>query len=99
WIEVGAPDAQRLHRGAKRAARAAVYTHRNIARVLADLDGKGIYRAAEIPVYEFGRGYIENVAAVLQRRVEMTVSVVERKLDLDVCGQSFTTLVQEHHFT
>ncbi|MGH8445457.1 MAG: YaeQ family protein, partial [Solimonas sp.] len=27
WIEIGAPDAERLHRGSKLAGRAAVYTH------------------------------------------------------------------------
>src|SRR5213592_3450237 len=28
WIEVGAPDAERLHRASKLASRVAVYTHR-----------------------------------------------------------------------
>src|SRR5687768_8248621 len=40
WVEVGMPDAQRLHRGSKLAGRAAVYTHRNIVQVLAELTGK-----------------------------------------------------------
>src|SRR5437660_2632093 len=31
WVEVGMPTAERLHRGSKLAARAAVYTHRNVA--------------------------------------------------------------------
>src|SRR2546429_8677830 len=30
WIEVGMPDAARLHRGLKLAGRAAVYTHRDV---------------------------------------------------------------------
>src|SRR5881409_3219315 len=38
WIEVGAPGAERLHRGSKLAGRAAVYTHRNISQVLSELD-------------------------------------------------------------
>src|SRR5690606_4697336 len=33
WIEVGAPDAERLHRGSKSAERVAVYTHRDPAKV------------------------------------------------------------------
>ncbi len=32
WIDVGMPDAPRLHRGSKLAGRAAVYTHRNVAK-------------------------------------------------------------------
>ncbi len=99
WVEVGAPEAQRLHRGAKRAGRVAVYTHRNVARVLADLDGKGIHRAAEIPVYAFGRGYIEEVAAALQRRADISLSITERELYLDLSGRTFSTSVTEHRFT
>src|SRR2546425_6734442 len=98
WIEVGAPDAQRLHRGSKLAGRAAVYTHRNVAQVLTELDGKGIHRASEIPVYEFGRGFIDAIAAVVPRRAAVTVSITERHLYLDLDGRSFDTAVVEHHF-
>ncbi len=99
WVEVGMPDAQRLHRGSKVAGRVAVYTHRNIDKVLAELGGKQIHRGAEIPVYELGLTFVEDVAAVLQRRVEVSVSVTERQLYLDISGQTFNTAVVEHHFT
>src|SRR5450756_214185 len=33
WIEVGMPDAERLHRASKLAARVAVYTHRDLRNV------------------------------------------------------------------
>src|SRR5213594_3063582 len=89
WIEVGSPDPQRLHRGSKLAGRAAVYTHRNVAQVLAELDGKGIHRASEIPVYGFDRGFIDSVAAVLPRRAAVTLSVTERHLYLDLDGRTF----------
>ena len=45
WIEVGAPSAERLHRGSKRAKRTAVYTHRDPAQVLALYKGARIHRA------------------------------------------------------
>ena len=99
WIEVGMPDAQRLHRGSKLAGRVAVYTHRNVAQVLAELNGKKIHRAAEIPVYEFGRGFVQAVAAVVQRRADVSVSITERQLYLDISGQTFNTTVAEHRFT
>jgi uncharacterized protein YaeQ len=99
WVEVGMPDSQRLHRGSKLAGRVAVYTHRNIAQVLAELSGKKIHRAAEIPVYEFGRGFVEAVAAVLQRRANVSVSITERQLYLEISGQTFNTEIMEHRFT
>lgn len=99
WIEVGMPDAPRLHRGSKLAGRAAVYTHRNVAKVLDGLSGKRVHRGSEIPVYEFGRGFVDDVSAVLQRRDKVSVSITERQLYLDVSGQTFNTMVVEHRFS
>ena len=99
WIEVGMPEASRLHRGSKLAGRAAVYTHRNVAKVLDGLNGQQVHRAAEIPVYEFGKGFVEEVAAVLQRREQLSVSVTERQLYLEVSGQTFSTTIMEHRFS
>lgn len=93
WIEVGMPDSGRLHRGSKLAGRAAVYTHRNVAQVLGELSGKKIHRAEQIPVYDFGRGFIESVVPAIERRLTMSLSVTERHLYLDVNGQSFTTTI------
>ena len=98
WIEVGMPDASRLHRGSKLAGRVAVYTHRNIAKVLEGLSGKQVHRAAEIPVYGFGTGFVDDVAAVLQRRDKVSVSITERQLYLDVSGRTFSTTVVERRF-
>jgi uncharacterized protein YaeQ len=98
WIEVGMPDASRLHRGRKLAGRAAVYTHRNVAKVLEGLTGKQVHRAEEIPVYEFGKGFIDEVAAMLQRREKMSLSITERQLYLEVSGRTFHTAVVEHRF-
>jgi uncharacterized protein YaeQ len=98
WIEVGMPDAARLHRGSKLAGRAAVYTHRNVAKVLEGLNAKQVHRANDIPVYEFGKGFVDDVAAVLQRRDTISVSITERQLYLDISGQTFNTTIVEHRF-
>src|SRR5918995_2360224 len=68
WIEVGMPDANRLHRGSKHAGRVAVYTHRDARQLLAQLTGEKIHRAREIPIRAFDRAAIEEVAATLDRR-------------------------------
>jgi len=95
WIEVGAPDADRLHRGSKLAGRVAVYTHRDPAMVMGQLAGKKIHGAADIPIYTFGRGFIERVAGILPRRASLSLTVTERQLYLDVDDQSFTTTIEE----
>jgi uncharacterized protein YaeQ len=99
WIEVGMPSADRVHRGMKKAGRVAVYTHRAVGQVLAQLAGQGVHRASEIPVYEFGAGFIEEVAATIDRRAKVSVSVTERQLYLDVDGRTFTTSIGEHRFS
>ena len=96
WIEVGAPDADRLHRGSKLAGRAAIYTHKDPAQLLAQLNGRKIHRAADIPVYSFGRGFMETAAKPLERRSKLSISITERQLYLEVNGQTFSTTVEEH---
>lgn len=96
WIEVGAPDADRLHRGSKLAGRAAVYTHRDPAQLLALFAGRKIHRAEDIPVYALGREFISSVASRLQRRASLAVSVTERQLYLDLDGQNQSTTIAEH---
>lgn len=95
WIEVGAPDPERIHRAAKRAPRMAIYTHRDTAPLLALYAGHKLHRAAEIPLYSFGRGFIDTVTPALQRRNTMTLSVTDRAMYLDLNGQSFETEIVE----
>jgi len=97
WIEVGMPDADRLHRASKLTDRVAVYTHRDIRNVLGQLEKRKIHRAEAIPIYTFGRGFVEDVASRLDRRVSMSISVTERHVYLDIAGQSLTTVIEEHH--
>jgi uncharacterized protein YaeQ len=96
WIEVGAPDADRIHRATKLAGRVAVYTHRPIRMVLEQLSGKKIHRADEVPVYTFGERFIEEVAEAVGRRAVLALTVTERQLYLDLDGRTFTTVIEQH---
>ena len=51
WIEVGMPDADRLHRASKASPRVAVYVHRDPSQFLARLAGERIHRADAIEIY------------------------------------------------
>lgn len=95
WIEVGMPDAERVHRGSKLAGRAAVYTHRDPQQLLNLWAGQKIHRAEEVPVYAFGRDFISQAAQSLQRRSKLAISVTERQLYLDVDGKSLSTTIEE----
>lgn len=96
WIEVGAPDAARLHFGSKLAGRVAVYTHRDPAKLLANWAGKTIHRASDIVVRSFDPGFIDAATAALARRNTATVSVTEGQLYVDLNGTSLSTTVHSH---
>lgn len=95
WIEVGAPDADRLHHGSRAAERVAVYTHRDPERIALAWAGKKIHRAEDIPVHSFDPGFTDAATPALERRNRMTVSVTERQLYLDLNGTSLTTALHE----
>ncbi len=96
WIEVGMPDAARLHRGSKRAGRVAVYTHRDARQLLGQLAGEKIHRAADIPVRAFDRGLIEEAAALIERRTSLALSVSDRELHLSFGDRTITLPMIEH---
>jgi uncharacterized protein YaeQ len=96
WIEVGAPDADRLHHGSKRADRTAVYTHRDPLKVRAAWSGKRIHRAGDIALYSFDPGFVDAAVAVLERRNDMVLSVTERRLYLELNGTTLSSAVHEH---
>lgn len=96
WIEVGLPEADRLHRASKLAGRVAVYPHRDIRIYLGQLEGRRIHRAEEIGIYTFTGTFIKDLAARIERRVEVSLSVTERHLYLDIDGHSLTTVVEQH---
>lgn len=99
WIEVGMPDAARMHRGSKLAGRAAVYTHRDPRQLMAQWSGERIHNVAAIPVYAFDRALIEEVAGRLERRSALSLSVTERELYLELDGRTFATTITEHRLS
>jgi uncharacterized protein YaeQ len=96
WIEVGLPDAARLHRGSKLAGRAAVYTHRDVRQLLTQLSGAKIHRAGDIPIRAFDRTAIEELAALIERRVSLGISVSGGELLVALGERTFTLVMTEH---
>jgi len=50
WIEVGAPDAARLHKASKAAPRVVVYTHKDPLQLVRQLASERIHRAAALEI-------------------------------------------------
>jgi uncharacterized protein YaeQ len=80
WIEVGLPDAARLHKATKAAPRVAVYTHRDPLPWLRALAGARIHRAEALELYALDRDLISALEVRLERRMAFDLAVSERHL-------------------
>jgi uncharacterized protein YaeQ len=80
WIDIGTPDAARLHKASKAATRVVVYTHKDPRQFLNQLAGEKIHRADELELYAIDRALISALAARLDRRVAFNISVADREL-------------------
>lgn len=97
WIEIGAPDADRLHRASKATnGQVAVYTHREPRIVLQAYEGARIHKSEAIPLYAIDRPLLEELGALVDRRTAMDLSVTERELYIGVNGRTLTGVVSEH---
>ena len=96
WIEVGMPDAARLHRGSKHAGRVAVYTHRDARQLLAQLSGAKIHRGHEIPIRAFDRGAIDIVSGLIDRRTSLSLMVTDGSVLAVIGSRNVTVPVVEH---
>ena len=78
WIEIGTPDAARLHRASKSADRIVVYTHKDPAQFLKQLSGEKIFRGEALELYALDRALVAAVAARLDRRLAFNLAVTDR---------------------
>jgi uncharacterized protein YaeQ len=93
WIEIGTPDAARLHKASKAAARVVVYTHKDPGQFLKQLAGEKIHRADALELYAIDRGLIAALAARLERRVAFSLSVTDRELYVSIGVDTLTGTV------
>jgi uncharacterized protein YaeQ len=96
WVEFGAPDAARLHKASKASPRVAVYTHKDPLHLLRQLAGERIHRAEDIELYAVDRELLASLAARLERRMTMQLSLTEGHLYLTLDGRSLDGAVVRH---
>jgi uncharacterized protein YaeQ len=90
WIDIGTPDADRLHKASKLAERVAVYTHKDPAQFLKQLSGRKIHNADALELYAIDRALIDALVARLERRLAFSVSITDRELYLSIGADHLT---------
>jgi uncharacterized protein YaeQ len=96
WIDVGTPDAARLHRASKAAPRVAVYMHKDPTQFLGRLAGERIHRSDAIELWSFDRSFVAALVARLERRMTFSLSVTDRELYLAIGSDTIAGLVTRH---
>jgi uncharacterized protein YaeQ len=90
WIDIGTPDAARLHKASKAAGRVVVYTHKDPAQFLRQLAGEKIHKADALELYAIDRALVSAVVPRLERRVAFSVSITDRELYLSIGQDNLT---------
>jgi len=96
WIDIGAPDARRLHKASKAAPRVVVYTHKDPELLLRQLAGQRIHRPEAIELFSLERSLIAFCVARLQRRTALGMSVSEGQLYLSLGDEHATGRIERH---
>ena len=94
WVEIGGPDAARLHRASKACARVVVYTHKDPRMLLRGYEGHRIHRAEHVELYAPDRAVIERMVERLDRRVDFALTVTDGQLFLDLGGKTVSGALQ-----
>ena len=93
WIDIGTPDAARLHRASKAAGRVAVYTHKEPTQFLKQLAGEKIHNAEALELYALDRALVAALVARLERRVAFSLSISDRELYVSIGADNLTGTV------
>src|ERR1019366_5059695 len=88
WIEIGSPDAARLHKASKASPRVAVYTHKEPRIFLRAYEGERIHKAESLELYAVDRELLAEFVQRLERRVKFAMTVTDGQLFLDFDGDT-----------
>jgi uncharacterized protein YaeQ len=99
WIEVGAPDAARLHKASKAAPRVVVYTHKDPQQLLRRLAGERIHRAGALEIHAVDRALLAELAVLLARRMTLGVTVTDRNVYVTLGDTTCSGVVESFSLT
>jgi len=94
WIDIGSPDAARLHKASKAAPRVVVYTHKDPAQLVRALDGERIHRAEALELYALDRTLIADLVSHRDRRTKLDLTVTEGHLYATIDGETLEGTVE-----
>lgn len=89
WIDIGAPSARRLHKAAKAAERVALFTTVALPLLIAEAASSPVHRLEEIEVWPLDAGFVDSIAARLDRKHDVALTRSDGTLYLGLGGETF----------
>jgi uncharacterized protein YaeQ len=96
WIDIGAPDAARVHRAGKAAGRVVVYTHKDPEQLMRQWSGERIHRLEELELYSVPAGLLDPLVQRLARRMAFALSVSGKDLYITMDDGSIEGTIERH---
>jgi uncharacterized protein YaeQ len=94
WIDIGVPDAARLHKATKAAPRVVVYTHKDPSRLVRLLEGERIHRVEALELYAIDREWLAAWVACLTRRMAVSLTITDGQLFLTIGEMSLSGAIE-----
>lgn len=94
WIEIGTPEAARLHKASKAGARVVVYTHKDPAQWMRALAGERIHNVHALEIHAIDRALVAALVERLDRRVAFALSVNDRELSVSIADVTLSGVVR-----
>jgi uncharacterized protein YaeQ len=97
WVEIGSPDAERLHKASKASPRVVVYTYKDPGPLLRQLAGERIHKSESVEIHAIDRSLVDALVARLDRRTSLGLAVTERHLYVTLGPETLDGVVTQHN--
>jgi uncharacterized protein YaeQ len=96
WIEIGTPNADRLHKASKASPRVVVFTQHDPRLLLKEAKTRAIYKADQIEVYALEPSFLGELEAMTDRNTQWTLLRNDGLLYVTVGDKSTSGAVTRH---
>ena len=94
WIDIGVPDATRLHKASKAAPRVAIYTHKDPQRLVRELENERIHRKELLEIFAIDRELLTAWTHHLDRRMKLDLSISDGQILVVLPDTTLTGFVE-----
>jgi uncharacterized protein YaeQ len=84
WIEIGNPNARKLHKASKAARQVKVYTYKDPNALLKEIHENKIFQAEKIEIYALDAKYLERLASHLERKNAWDILLQDGALNVSI---------------